>query len=107
MSEINDGGPAFPVPDTVPDTVHTNGQVEYGSPGMSLRDWFAGQALASGIIDLGEEGTVADAAEQLGIPAEDYIGKIHWPIVRAKRAYKIADSMLAEREGKQNARPDK
>lgn len=32
---INDGGPAFPVP-----------QYRNTLPGMSLRDWFAGQALA-------------------------------------------------------------
>ncbi len=38
---INDGGPAFPVPDVY----HPNGQIEYGSPGMSLRAYFAGQAL--------------------------------------------------------------
>lgn len=37
-NKINDGGPAFPVPDSH----HANGQVHYGSNGMSLRDWFAG-----------------------------------------------------------------
>ena len=42
---IDDGGPAFPVADTV----HPNGQVQLGSYGMSLRDWFASQAIA-GII---------------------------------------------------------
>lgn len=35
------GGPAFPTPDVY----HPNGEVEYGQPGMSLRDWVAGQAL--------------------------------------------------------------
>ena len=33
MTEVKDGGPAFPVPS------------EDSGPGMSLRDWFAGQAL--------------------------------------------------------------
>ena len=33
---VDDGGPAFPVPNDA----NTNGQ-----EGMSLRDWFAGQAL--------------------------------------------------------------
>ena len=37
-----DGGPAFPVSDTH----HPDGQIQYGTNGMSLRDWFAGQALA-------------------------------------------------------------
>jgi hypothetical protein len=36
MSKINDGGPAFASPAN---------QYEDGSKGMSLRDWFAGQAL--------------------------------------------------------------
>jgi hypothetical protein len=40
MSQINDGGPAFPVPDTY----HPNGQVQFGSSGMSLRDYFAAHA---------------------------------------------------------------
>jgi hypothetical protein len=40
MKPINDGGPAFPVPDTY----YPNGQVQYGPTGMSLRDWFAGHA---------------------------------------------------------------
>jgi hypothetical protein len=46
MSQIDDGGPAFPVPDTY----HPNGQVQYGSNGMSLRDWFAGQASNNDIL---------------------------------------------------------
>lgn len=36
--EIDDGGPAFPI--SIP------GVGDNGSGGMSLRDWFAGQALA-------------------------------------------------------------
>lgn len=38
----DDGGPAFPVPNEY----YPNGQIQYGFNGMSLRDWFAGQALA-------------------------------------------------------------
>lgn len=41
-NSIDDGGPAFPIPDSH----YPNGQVQYGSNGMSLRDWFAGQALS-------------------------------------------------------------
>jgi hypothetical protein len=62
---INDGGPAFPGPETT-----TNPQ------GMSLRDWFAGQALA---------GMLADH-ERNGYP-KDY----------AKNAYLFADAMIAAR----------
>jgi hypothetical protein len=51
-SAIDDGGPAFP------QRVHYIGEkgdpsVEWGSPGMSLRDWFAGQAL-TGLCANGE-----------------------------------------------------
>ena len=77
MSEqINDGGPAFPVPDTY----HPNGQVEYGKPGMTLRDWFAGQALV---------GLLSGPAEE-GAPTPDR---------KAVVAYQIADAMLKARGG--------
>lgn len=69
---INDGGPAFPSPTTY----HLNGQVEYGTFGMSLRDWFAGQVLA-GIMS-----------------ARSYTDVAEWV---PARAYEIADAMLAER----------
>ena len=38
--EIDNGGPAFPVADTI----YPNGQIQYGSNGMQLRDYFAGEA---------------------------------------------------------------
>lgn len=38
---INNGGPAFPIADTV----WSNGQVQCGFNGMSLRDFFAAKAL--------------------------------------------------------------
>lgn len=70
----NDGGPAFPVPDS-----HCpNGQVQYGSYGMSLRDYFAGQALAGLLTQ----------------PAEDEYG----PKCFAEAAYEMADAMLAARK---------
>ena len=63
MSDEHNGGPAFP---------H-----EFASePGMSLRDWFAGQALA---------GIVSD--HKIGASAPD----------GARWAYEYADAMLAER----------
>lgn len=72
MALITDGGPAFPVKE--------------GSPlarGMSLRDWFAGQALAiSALAALGRtmEGKETPTAQQV-----------------AADAYEMADAMLAER----------
>lgn len=85
MSE-HDGGPAFPtsaVSGISPGYGGaSNGQFP-GAIGMSLRDWFAGQALA-GLIADGKCGakaqTVTDAAQIL-----------------AKAAYAVADEMITER----------
>lgn len=73
MSEkIKDGGPAFPRAPLGEDCAHPYGQQD----GMSLRDWFAGQALA-GLLSEGE-----------------YVDER--PV--AFRAYVYADAMLAARE---------
>jgi hypothetical protein len=50
MSEMEDGGPAFPGFDYVAQDGKVN------PSGMTLRDWFAGQALA-GIISDGGSGS--------------------------------------------------
>jgi len=71
LSTNNDGRPAFPY-----------GQkniTERSSEGMTLRDYFAGQALA-GILSAANFGN-----------AKDWIGQ---------RAYEYADAMLAAREAK-------
>ena len=72
MSEINNGGPAFPTQE-LPQWSWP------GSTGMSLRDWFAGQALSGLLSGFYRTSTNANLAE---VPAE---------------AYAIADAMLAER----------
>lgn len=66
-----DGGPAFPTPESFSGN---HGRV-FG--GMSLRDWFAGQALQGGIL--------SDTAS---------------PTEQAKTAYAYADAMLAARTPK-------
>lgn len=68
MSERDDGGAAFPRPDWNGSWVGPNSY-----RGMSLRDWFAGQAL----VHLGEENWSAQEA--------------------AEQAYRIADAMLKAR----------
>jgi hypothetical protein len=75
MSFDNDGGPAFPVP-----TDMSAGEAFYlATSGMSLRDWFAGQAL-------------------IGICAHrDTWGLPDVPTV-ARQAYRLADAMLEARE---------
>lgn len=75
--QIDDGGSAFPNPIEW----DPNGQVvSKGSHGMSLRDWFAGQALA---------GNLAYPHNELS------------PGGAAIMAYKYADAMLAARKGGQ------
>ena len=67
MSQTNNGGPAFPSTDAK----------GFVSDGMSLRDYFAGQALAG----------------QSSIP------RIAWSFKDiAEFAYEQADAMLAERQ---------
>lgn len=78
MSEpINDGGPAFPRA-SGPAQEGVNAQAHYG---MTLRDWFAGQALAG----------------LLASPAEPEFGASHF----ANAAYTAADAMLKARGGAQ------
>jgi hypothetical protein len=69
-TKLDDGGQAFPL----------QRQLEYPHNGMSLRDYFAAQALVGLALGFEEPGDVAGA--RVGV-AED--------------AYRIADAMLAER----------
>jgi hypothetical protein len=75
----NDGGPAFPfVAYTA--TKKDTGEIEISglrSEGMSLRDWFAGQAL-----------------ERLASSG----GMFASPCKAARKAYAYADAMLKERD---------
>lgn len=73
----NDGGPAFPHKRYV--GLNNDGPMFNFEPGMSLRDWFAGQALA-GLISTSHERAVSD---------------LDWPA----RAYQVADAMLSARKG--------
>lgn len=75
MSQTNDGGPAFPHLDLY--TGAGNPQpapVQYN--GMTLRDWFAGQALAGMLSD-----------HEVDVNANTF----------ASISYDLADAMLAER----------
>jgi len=74
---MNDGGPAFP---RQLDRDDSGGVVTSAEYGMSLRDWFAGKALQSGI------------SVPPGVTSR-------WQYI-AEEAYRQADAMLAEREKK-------
>lgn len=69
--DLEDGGPAFPVtPAEGPNFM-----------GMTLRDWFAGQALAGRLAALNPGGLDRAASEYM-----------------AEQSYRLADAMLEERE---------
>jgi len=75
MSERKDGGPAFPI-------VRRNTKPEV-FPGMSLRDWFAGQAIKA-----------------IGITSDCLITKKERResfALMAMMAYEIADAMIEAR----------
>jgi hypothetical protein len=70
--EVKDGGPAFPA-----DRMHQ-------TTGMSLRDWFAGQAL----------GAIVETC------AGDNLHGLTRAQLFALRAYQLADAMLSARQQK-------
>lgn len=82
MNTKNDGGPAFPVP-AEPFLEGPQGLQPASAwgmepkPGMTLRDWFAGQVIAT---TMDEFSVFIDGGQNASF----------W-------AYKVADAMLAER----------
>ena len=77
-TKIEDGGPAFPCDVQVEDNSGSHYEERYG---LTMRDWFAGQALQ------GQAHRLASTWE-------------HWDIL-AKDCYDIADAMLAARNKKE------
>ena len=84
MSAQNDGGPAFP---TVPQNHgHGDSYKSGSSPGMTLRDWFAGQAISSVLQD---EKAVSGVKNSIGVTFTE---------AAALMAYVVADDMLKARD---------
>jgi hypothetical protein len=75
-AQIDDGGPAWP----------NNDAHGCAYAGMTLRDWFAGQALAGDMV----EGTD-------GFWSSETSDKVL--ILRAKFLYRFADAMIEARKG--------
>jgi len=93
MSKIDDGGPAFPEhhyfdPSRGQYGMHMTAS-DVGCGGMTLRDWFAGQALA---------GICGQYHAQGNTKATDAIAHA---ITLSEHAYHIADAMIAAREASQ------
>lgn len=81
MSEINDGGPAFP-------------SDLWGNRGMSLRDWFAGQ-IAAGLAAADDHRRYREGC---GMTLEQWRAKCD--AEDADYCYAKADAMIAAREAK-------
>lgn len=90
MDRIKDGGPAFPSGSVD----ICDGDAQAYAPGMSLRDWFAVQAL----IALGDRNPnlPGSPASTSSWPLPDELAKR-----KAQWAYFQADAMLAAREADQ------
>jgi len=80
MSEIDNGGPAFPVT-----PMDSGGQIATTIMGMSLRDLFAGMAL---------QGLATQDDWYVGTTEKPYNP---WPFV-AQQAYDMADAMIEARK---------
>lgn len=87
MAEVKDGGPAFPCITWTNLNVGSGpaSWVESKNPGMSLRDWFAGQALSSAI-----QHELAVRSAQIAPVSFRYESV-------AASAYAMADAMLKAR----------
>lgn len=82
MSKTNDGGTAFPLPEKL----YEHSVIE--PYGMSLRDYFAAQALAGDWAAQGDDagGVYVDQSPQDGLE------------LRAQLYYRMADAMIKARE---------
>lgn len=94
MSKINDGGAAFPRPLSA----RHEDEIYWPQSGMSLRDWFAGQAMAAIISKMPLHGFNHSAGVD-HIPVTDGRRQIRADLVRG--AYNYADAMLVARQSQE------
>lgn len=83
---VNDGGPAFPVPASDARNVFDEPDGNKHKPGMSLRDWFAGQALQGCLAYSHVNPMIGNYHENCSV------------LTVAQHSYAIADAMLKARE---------
>jgi len=83
MSTNKDGGPAFPV-----------GETKFiAECGMSLRDYFAANALKAARADIAQM-TVGACAKLLNIEVHQYSWETHYYHLVSIFSYRYADAML-------------
>ena len=93
-TKINYGGPAFPHSSQPLDAQGNPMCGEHSEWGMTLRDYFAGQALAALINQLANTSKADKEMKKLGM-CEGQFDRLC-----AKCAYDYADAMLKAREAK-------
>lgn len=93
MGTPNDGGPAFPRPAS-----HDPRSAANSQEGMSLRDWFAGQALAG--LDLATYKPIEAAAETAYEVADAMIEKAMKPTGLRDKYARIADRLVGNAGGR-------
>lgn len=83
--KIEDGGPAFPLEQGTQDHYQRE-------PGMSLRDYFAGQAIVGFMANPDLLASVSGEMLKAGLETTEM------PRVIAEQVYQLADAMLKARE---------
>lgn len=87
---MKDGGPAYPQPQVA----DGQGGIEYTEvEGMSLRDWFAGQAIGAQLTSI----AISDASAKALLESASIEG-VTVKQKLASKAYEMADAMLDARE---------
>lgn len=109
QQKIDDAGPAFPgqynadryqwcgLGHTPVDETDESASIAW--PGMTLRDWFAGQALAAFLSSETAQEQLQEAVVTMCGPDDDRREVINK--ILAKRSYWLADAMLAARVSKE------
>ena len=95
---INDGGAAFPRPVSFSE----EGGTHRGTLGMTLRDYFAGQALA-GFVGQWEKEICEAGVDEISNEKQRERVRAEWIQRAAYTSYGYADAMLAARERKEDA----
>ncbi len=103
MSERDTGGPAFPTQTYDSAAAHNGiGVTVTDDPGMTLRDWFAGQALPQAVEDYGQPDMMKSTGQRRdrGNPVLPYAtsGTMTREQIIALQAYRYADAMLEARK---------